>query len=118
MSAERIFPSAQFFQPSSIGEPIRSVVLETADAVVVAWHVEPGQSIPAHVHPAGQDTWTILEGSGAYQVGADGETRSIAVGDIVVARRGEVHGVTSVGSVPLRFISVVCPAEAGYERLV
>jgi quercetin dioxygenase-like cupin family protein len=116
MNSERIFQSDHYFTASA-GEPIRSVVLETQDAVVVAWHVEPGQRIPAHVHPLGQDTWTILAGQGAYQVSADGTSRPIAVGDVAVARAGEVHGVLNDGTVPLRFISVVAPAAAGYERL-
>jgi oxalate decarboxylase/phosphoglucose isomerase-like protein (cupin superfamily) len=35
----------------------------------------------------------------------------------VVAPRGCVHGVLNHGDEPLRFISVVSPASAGYERL-
>jgi quercetin dioxygenase-like cupin family protein len=116
-SAERIFQSDRHFTPSSTGEPVRSVVVETSEVVVVAWHVEPGERIPAHVHPLGQDTWTILAGQGAYQVSADGTSRSIVAGDVVVARTGDVHGVFNDGSVPLRFISVVAPAGAGYELL-
>lgn len=111
---ERIFKSTDFFKPS-VGEPIRSVVTETADAVIVAWHVNPGQRILAHVHPYGQDTWTIISGQGEYQVTTTGESRSIIAGDIVVARTGNVHGVLNTGDEPLRFISVVSPASAGYE---
>ena len=35
MSKTRIFDSSQFFQPDD-GEPIRSVITESKDAVVVA----------------------------------------------------------------------------------
>ena len=35
MSKTRIFDSSQFFQPTD-GEPIRSVITESKDAVVVA----------------------------------------------------------------------------------
>ena len=101
-------------QPAQ-GEPIRSVITQSSEAVVVAWHVEPGQRIAAHVHPHGQDTWTILSGRGDYQIGADGESRPVAAGDVVVARTGSVHGVANSGTEPLRFISVVSPAEAGYQ---
>ncbi len=117
MSTERIFPSARFFQPTAEGEPLRSVVLESEDAVIVAWHVAPGQRIPAHVHPHGQDTWTILSGRGDYQLDPAGATRPLYAGDVVVALRGCVHGVFNPGSEPLRFISVVSPGHAGYERL-
>lgn len=116
MNPTRIFPSAEFMQPSD-GDPIRSVVVETPDSVVVAWHVKPGQRIAAHVHPAGQDTWTILSGQGEYQVEASGTSRPIKAGDVAVAYTGAVHGVYNNGTEPLRFISVVSPASAGYELL-
>ena len=64
MESTRIFKSAQFFQPTDEGEPIRSVITESQEAVVVAWFLQPGQSIAPHVHPHGQDTWTILTGTG------------------------------------------------------
>lgn len=117
MHADRIFPSADHFRPTSEGEPLRTVVVETPDAVIVAWHVEPGQSIPAHVHPAGQDTWTILSGTGQYRLDHAGTAREVYAGDVVVAPRGCVHGVFNHGRQPLRFISVVSPGSAGYERL-
>lgn len=116
MSQERIYKSAECFQPTD-GDPIRSVVAESPEAVIVAWHVKPGQRIAAHVHPHGQDTWTILSGQGQYQVDATGEKRLIVAGDIVVANTGKVHGVFNDGSEPLLFVSVVAPANAGYELL-
>jgi quercetin dioxygenase-like cupin family protein len=116
MSTERIFHSADHFQIST-GEPIRSVVTQSGEAVVVAWHVDPGQSIAAHVHPRGQDTWTILSGSGEYRLDAQGATRTLRAGDVAVAPVGCVHGVTNHGSEPLRIISVVTPADAGYALL-
>lgn len=116
MNLQRIFRSTNFLQPAD-GEPIRSVVTQSADAVVVAWHVKPGQRIAAHVHPHGQDTWTVLSGSGEYQYSAASSSLTIRAGDIAVAHSGEVHGVHNTGVEPLVFISVVAPAEAGYELL-
>jgi quercetin dioxygenase-like cupin family protein len=116
MSAPRIFNTAEFMQPSA-GEPIRSVITQSKDAVVVAWHVSQGQRIAAHIHPHGQDTWTILSGSGEYRVNAVGDFRRIVAGNVAVAHGGEVHGVYNPNSEPLVFISVVAPAEAGYELL-
>jgi quercetin dioxygenase-like cupin family protein len=116
MSTERLFVVAQFQQPAD-GEPIRSVITESADAVVVAWYVKPGQRIAAHVHPHGQDTWTVLSGTGQYQVDSDGNTKRIGPGVVVVAHRGEVHGVYNDGTDALEFVSVVTPAAAGYELI-
>ena len=117
MTQQRIFSAAQYFQPTAIGEPIRSVVTQTADAAVVAWCVSPGQSLSAHVHPNGQDTWTVVSGSGIYvmdNTGSPASTRRITAGDIAVAPTGSVHGVTNDGSEPLHIIAVVSPAEAGF----
>jgi quercetin dioxygenase-like cupin family protein len=110
----RIFPSANFFQPAD-GEPVRSVITASAEAVIVAWYIQPGQAIPAHIHPHGQDTWNILSGKGEYYLDLTGTTRSIVGGDVVVAPAGSVHGVFNDGDEPLVFISVVSPSAAGYE---
>jgi quercetin dioxygenase-like cupin family protein len=114
MNPERLFKVTEFLQPAD-GEPIRSVITESADAAVVAWYVKPGQSISAHMHPDGQDTWTILSGCGEYSVSSNGESIAIAKGDVLVAHRREVHGVHNTGQEPLVFVSVVSPAASGFE---
>jgi quercetin dioxygenase-like cupin family protein len=116
MSVTRIFNSSHFLQPAD-GEPIRSVITESQDAVVVAWYIKPGQEIAPHLHPHGQDTWTILEGSGKYYLDKIGTMKAIAAGDVVVAPLGCVHGVLNDGDQPLVFISVVSPGDAGYEPI-
>ncbi|XHX78353.1 MAG: cupin domain-containing protein [Stenomitos frigidus ULC029] len=110
----RIFNSADFLQPID-GEPIRSVITESKDAVVVAWYIKPGQKIAAHLHPQGQDTWTILAGQGDYFLDQAGTTQPIAAGHVVIAPVGCIHGVENTGEEPLVFISVVSPANAGYQ---
>ena len=117
MMSKRIFSADQHFQPTGHGEPIRSVVTQTADAAVIAWCVSPGQSLLAHVHPQGQDTWLVLSGSGMYvmdQEGGAASTRRISAGDIAVAPTGSVHGVTNDGHELLKIIAVVSPADAGF----
>ncbi len=113
MTSQRVFKVDQFLQPSD-GEPIRSIVAESAHASIVAWFVKPGQRIAPHLHPHGQDTWTVLEGGGLYCLDSADTTLPIAAGDVVVAPAGSVHGVLNTGTQPLVFVSVVCPAEAGF----
>lgn len=113
MSSQRVFHWVDYLQPAD-GEPVRSVVTESAQSVVIAWTVKPGQRITPHVHPHGQDTWTIVAGSGDYIEDKAGNTRPVQVGDVAVACAGEVHGVHNTGSVPLVFVSVVAPVEAGF----
>jgi quercetin dioxygenase-like cupin family protein len=114
MGTNRVFPSSSFFHPV-VDEPFRSVVSESPEAVIVAWYILPGQEIPAHIHPQGQDTWTILSGGGDYYLDDTGTRQSIKMGDVVIAPAGAVHGVMNNIDEPLVFISVVSPASAGYE---
>lgn len=114
MITPRIFSSTAFFKPTD-NEPIRSVVTESNDTVVVAWYIKPGQNIPMHIHPRGQDTWTILAGTGRYYLDKNGTSKTIMKGDVVVAHVGEIHGVYNDDLEPLMFISVVSPADAGYQ---
>lgn len=60
----------------------------------------------------------MLAGSGTYRLDATGTSAPICAGDVVIAEARQVHGVTNTGSQPLRFISIVCPLQAGYEALV
>ena len=113
---DRVFKLNSFLQPAD-AEPIRSVITQTPDAAVVAWFVQPGQRIAAHVHPHGQDTWTVISGQGDYQLDEQGQTAHVAAGDVVVAPTGAVHGVLCTSAEPLVIVSVVSPAEAGYAPL-
>jgi quercetin dioxygenase-like cupin family protein len=116
MSTQRVFKVADHLQAND-GEPIRSVVHATDDAAIVAWTVKSGQRVSPHVHPSGQDTWTILAGDGEYPLDAAGQTGSMAAGDVVVAPAGAVHGVLNTGARALVFVSVVSPALSGFEPL-
>jgi quercetin dioxygenase-like cupin family protein len=116
MISPRIFHSDEFIQ-ISVGEPIRSVITESPDAVVVLWYLMPNQSIKPHIHPSGQDTWTIQSGRGEYILDAEGHTKPIELGEIVIAHRGQVHGVINIGNEPLQFISIVTPSNAGFDPL-
>jgi quercetin dioxygenase-like cupin family protein len=112
----RIYKGTDFFQPAD-GEPIRSVITESKEAAVVAWYIKPGQEICPHIHPHGQDTWTILSGEGEYYLDSTGAKKPIFAGDVVIAHTGCVHGVFNNGNEPLIFISVVSPSDAGYQLI-
>jgi quercetin dioxygenase-like cupin family protein len=61
-------------------------------------------------------SWS-LSGQGQYQIEAMAASIPIGPGDVVVAHRGEVHGVYNNGSEALVFVSVVAPAASGFEPL-
>jgi quercetin dioxygenase-like cupin family protein len=92
----------------------RVVIAQSEQAALVVWHLLPGQEIPCHRHPQGQDTWVVIEGEAEYQLGG-GEVRVIKAGDIAIAAPGQTHGARNHGAVPFVFASVVTPADAGHE---
>ena len=112
--SSRIFKPSDFILQSET-EPIRSVINESADAVVIMWHVLPGQQIKPHIHPEGQDTWIVVSGEGMYICDAESEPVLAKAGHILVAHRLEVHGVINTGSEPFQFISILSPAKAGFQ---
>ncbi|OLP16662.1 cupin [Leptolyngbya sp. 'hensonii'] len=114
MTTSRIFTTVEFIQLSE-EEPIRSIVTESPEAVVVMWCVLPGQQIQPHIHPTGQDTWVVLSGQGEYLLDQEGATQSIVPGQIAVAQVGQVHGVINRGQEPFLFVSIVVPQDAGFQ---
>ncbi len=73
----------------------------------------PEQEIAAHIHPHGQDTWTVLSGMADYFQG-NGIVRALREGEIAVARPGQVHGARNTGTEPFVLVSVVASANAGF----
>jgi quercetin dioxygenase-like cupin family protein len=70
--------------------------------------------IAAHVHPHGQDTWTVLSGSAGYYQGS-GVVTKLQAGEIAVAKPGQVHGAMNTDSKEsFIFVSVVAPGNAGF----
>lgn len=55
--SERVFRWAEHLTPNDAeSDPIKSIITKGTEAAVVAWTVAPGQRLPAHRHPNGQDT--------------------------------------------------------------
>jgi quercetin dioxygenase-like cupin family protein len=82
-SDPRLFHSGDYFHLNE-SEPARTVITQSVDAAVVAWTVLPGQSIPAHHHPQGQDSFVILSGAGSYQIDAAGTLVSVKVNEYIL----------------------------------
>ena len=105
------FSVDEYVRPSN-GEPIRSVVLETNDSVIVVWHATLGGN-SCHVHPHGQDTWTVISGEAEYYQG-DGVATHIKAGDIAIAKPGQSTWCNELWPRTFIFVSVVAPANAGF----
>ena len=87
----------------------------TCSASIAVWGVRPGQEVPAHTHPDGQDTWVMLRGELTYYLGG-GERRTIRAGDADVADKDQVHGAINTGGEDAVFLSIYSAAKLGWQR--
>lgn len=92
--------------PAPRAERAASALLhDHADARVVGFTLQPGQTIPAH-ESASTVLVHVVAGSGTFR-GADGAT-TLAAGQAAVFAPGETHAIEA-GDAPLRFLAVIAP---------
>ncbi len=70
---QRIFDAEQLVRFSDEKATVTEVAVTSLSSIAV-WGVRPGQEVPAHTHPDGQDTWIVLRGSLTYFLGG-GQSR-------------------------------------------
>lgn len=87
----------------------------TQHSSIAVWGVRPGQEVPAHIHPDGQDTWLMLRGALTYYLG-NGQRRVIRAGEIDVASPNEVHGAINESSTDAVFLSIYNAPKLGWEK--
>ena len=78
---------------SSATRPAMAVILDTPDARLLVFRIEPGQSVAPH-HSVSTVILTVLSGEGIV-LGKEGE-RPCRTGDTVVYEPGETHGMRAV----------------------
>ncbi|HEY5520394.1 MAG TPA: cupin domain-containing protein [Candidatus Limnocylindrales bacterium] len=80
---------------------------EVAEAFLV--RVEPGETVPLHVHGDAEQLFYVLQGEGEMSVGGDaGERFQLRVSDFVRTPRGVPHSVRCVGDATLVYLSIDC----------
>lgn len=84
-----------------------------AEVVNCEMWVDPGGGVPAHIHPAMEERFTVLEGraeflSGRTWVGAD-------AGETVVVPAGTRHAYRNRGNVVAHVMCVASPPDPGLE---
>jgi mannose-6-phosphate isomerase-like protein (cupin superfamily) len=84
------------------------VVSSTEEAFEVEASYRPGGSPPpAHLHPAQDEHFEVLEGAVRVRVG--GEERELGAGAEIEIERGQVHQMWNSGSEPARVRWVTTP---------
>jgi quercetin dioxygenase-like cupin family protein len=107
MQKNRTFDAIKLAQFSDANDEKGKVIeISVTDRQSVAiWAVRPGQRVPAHIHPDGQDTWILLKGELTYFLG-NGHKRTISEGSVAVAQSLEIHGAINEGQTDVIFISI------------
>ena len=70
--------------------------------------VDPGAVNPRHRHPASEQVWVALRGSGTLLL-ADDATAPFAAGDIARFADGDMHGFQNTGTDPFEYVAVTAP---------
>ena len=86
----------------------------TPHSSIAVWGVRPGQEVPAHIHPDGQDTWVMLRGELTYYLG-NGHRHVIHAGEVDVASPNEVHGAINESAADAVFLSIYNAPKLGWH---
>ena len=94
----------------------KTVFYTTESTSGSVWVVKPGQEVVAHEHPAGDDFWVCVQGTGVFYP-AVGEEMPVERGDLIITGKGTCHGLRNTGTEDFIFVSVVAPVPPGYKAL-
>ena len=111
---ERIFALAEQVRFSEQAATVTEIIL-TENSSIAVWGVKPGQQVQAHIHPDGQDTWVMLRGTLTYYLG-NTQRRTLAVGQVAIAEKNQVHGAINESSEDAVFVSIYSARQLGYEK--
>ncbi len=103
-SQNRTFDVEQLVRFSPDEATVTEIVI-TPHSSIAVWGVSPGQEVPAHTHPDGQDTWIVMRGELTYYLG-NGQKKIISAGQIDIAEPLQVHGAVNEGTQDVVFLSI------------
>jgi quercetin dioxygenase-like cupin family protein len=89
-------------------------IIVTPHSSIAVWGVRPGQEVPAHTHPDGQDTWIMIRGELTYYLG-DGGRKTIRTGQIDIAEQNQIHGAVNESKEDAVFLSIYSAPKLGWE---
>jgi len=111
---QRTFDPAALVRFSDAKATVTEIVL-TEHSSIAVWGVRPGQEVPPHIHPDGQDTWIMIRGALTYYLG-NGERRAIRAGEIDVAEHHQVHGAINETAEDAILVSIYSAPRLGWEK--
>jgi quercetin dioxygenase-like cupin family protein len=92
-------------------------IIVTPHSSIAVWGVKPGQQVPAHTHPDGQDTWIMIRGELTYYLG-NSQRKTIRAGQIDIAEQNQVHGGINESNEDAVFLSIYSAPQLGWEAAI
>lgn len=89
------------------GKFFKSTLFESPRLLLGLNCLEPGQAHHAHTHDGQDKFYFIIEGEGAFTIGA--EAQAAGPGSVIWAPGGVEHGVTNNGAVRLVLLMGLAP---------
>src|SRR2546421_12695827 len=78
------------------------------DVLTVDIWVDPGGTVPNHLHPTLEERWDVIDGTVTFRV--DGDRRPATAGDSLVAQAGVKHSFENTGDAVAQLRATVTPA--------
>jgi quercetin dioxygenase-like cupin family protein len=97
--------------------PWRASLVGTPAMRVVLLHWPAGYSTIAHYHPVAEEIFLVISGRACFTIG-DGPEREVSPGELVLAKRGELHSIRVPERAPLLLLAAVSPNEAGPRETI
>ena len=106
-----------FVSPWTLEEWLcRSDVVPNEELLMVRANMEPGRDHPFHTHPTREEIIYVLSGRAEQWI--NGEKRILGPGEMVLVRKGEVHGTYNPFRERLVFLAILSPANAPGPAIV
>lgn len=114
MINSRIFTLENFVRFSDQSATVTEII-QTENSSIAIWGIKPGQTVQAHLHPDGQDTWLMLRGTLTYYLGNQ-QIQILKTGDVALADKNQVHGAINNSSEDAVFVSIYSAPQIGYQK--
>lgn len=106
-----------FVSPWTLEEWLcRADVVPNQELLMVRANMEAGRSHPFHTHPTREEIIYILSGRAEQWI--NGTHRVLGPGEMVLIRKGEVHGTYNPFRERLVFLAILSPANAAEPGIV
>ena len=88
--------------------PWRAALVGSPALRVTLLHWAPGYATIPHVHPGAEEIFLVIAGRACFAIGDEPE-REVGPGELMLAKRGELHAIRVPEGAPLTLLSAVAP---------